>query len=34
MPHLKLLDPQAFAWLAMGSSFALTAAVVFGLIHI
>lgn len=34
MPYLKLLDPQAIAWLAMGSSFALTAAVVLGLIHI
>ncbi len=34
MPYLKLLDPQSIAWLAMGASFALTSAVVFGLIHI
>lgn len=33
MPHLKLLDPQSIAWVAMGSSFALAAAVVLGLIH-
>lgn len=33
MPHLKLLDPQTIAWFAMGSSFALTAAVVAGLVH-
>lgn len=33
MSHPKPLDPQAIAWLAMGSSFALAAAVVAGLIH-
>jgi hypothetical protein len=33
MPHLKLLEAQTFAWFALGSSFALTAAVVAGLVH-
>ena len=30
----RLLEPQAIAWLALGSSFALLAAIVLGIIHI
>jgi hypothetical protein len=34
MPHLKLLEPQMLAWFALGLSFALTAAVIAGLVHL
>lgn len=33
MPYLRMLDPQVIGWFAMGSSFALMAAVVAGLVH-